>query len=401
MNKNVLILAVATSLLVYSGCGGSGSSSASGASESSLANSDVLTGRLIDGYIREATVCLDNNANGYCDENEPKATTDILGAYTISSDAYNTSLLAYGGVDIATQKEFKLVYCAPAQSGVITSLTTMLYFMETNSTRSNSQELLKNAFGISQAVNIKTFDPLDAQNILSADGTAVLSAQLRLQIYMHSLASLLNTYAPDSDFHTLSRLIAAHLAQQILQNTLVFSQSAIEATIQAMGVEIPSENANVISKSAEKLALLLETVESEMRNSTDIANTAKLLNLYAQETFDTALGEANSNNNISLLTQLNISDDILALLSSASSSSVISTNSSLSSSSVTSSTSEAASSITQNTLPDPESESEGSANSSGSTLPDPNNSGETTGGGGVLPDPDDDGETSTTLPQIG
>lgn len=397
MNKNVLILAVATSLLVYSGCGGSGGSSGSGTSESSLANSDVLTGRLIDGYIREATVCLDDNANGYCDESEPKTTTDMLGAYTISADAYNASLLAYGGVDTATQKEFKVVYCAPAESSVITALTTMLYFMETNSTLFNSQALLKNAFGISQAVNIKTFDALDAQNILSADGAAVLSAQLRLQIYMHSLTSLLYTYAPDSDFLTLSRLIAAHLAQQIAQNTLLFSQSAIEATIEAMGVEIPSEHANVISKSAEKLALLLETVESEMRNSTDIANTAKLLNLYAQETFDAALGEANGNNNINVLTQLSVSDDILALLSSASSSSDSATNSSLS----LSSTSEAASSITQNILPDLE--SEGSANSSGgTTLPDPNSSeGDTTGGSGVLPDPNDKGETSTTLPQIG
>ncbi len=398
MNKNVLILAVATSMLIYSGCGGGGGSSDSGVSESSV-STNALTGTLIDGYIREATVCLDYNDNGYCDDNEPETTTDMLGAYTISSDLLNASLLAYGGVDTATQKDFRLVYFAPKESSVITSLTTILYFMEKNSTSPNSQVLLNSFFGISQALNIKAFDPFEAQNVLSAEGTAVLSVQLRLQIYMHSLASLLYTYAPDSDFHTLSRLIAAHLAQQIAQNTLIFSQSAIEATIEAMGVETPSENANVVSKSAEKLALILETVESEMRNSTDIANTAKLLNLYAQETFDTALGEANSNNNISLVTQLNISDDILALLSSASSSSAISTNSSLSPSSVTSSTSEATSSASQNTLPDPD--AEGSVNSSGSTLPDPNNSGETTGGGGVLPDPDNDGETSTTLPQIG
>ncbi len=67
-----LICCVAIALTA---CGGSGGSSGGGS---------VLSGKVVDGYIRGATVCLDLNKNGVCDTGEPSGTTGVGGAYTLT-----------------------------------------------------------------------------------------------------------------------------------------------------------------------------------------------------------------------------------------------------------------------------------------------------------------------------
>jgi hypothetical protein len=62
-------------------CGGGGSSSSS---------TSTLSGKVIDGYIRGATVCLDVNSNNRCDAGEPTTTSTAGGAYTLP--AYTGSI---------------------------------------------------------------------------------------------------------------------------------------------------------------------------------------------------------------------------------------------------------------------------------------------------------------------
>jgi hypothetical protein len=82
-------VAAATSLLVA--CGGSGSSSDTGAA--SMKGVVVATGytpgsttdpNLSAGYYQGATVCVDANNNGRCDSGESSATTDANGAFTLA-----------------------------------------------------------------------------------------------------------------------------------------------------------------------------------------------------------------------------------------------------------------------------------------------------------------------------
>lgn len=58
------------SLAACGGGGGGGSNAVSGA---------ALSGKVIDGPIAGATVCLDVNSNNACDTGEPTATTDATG----------------------------------------------------------------------------------------------------------------------------------------------------------------------------------------------------------------------------------------------------------------------------------------------------------------------------------
>ena len=72
------------SSLVACGGGGGGSSTAS----TTPAAPATLSGKVIDGYIAGATVCLDVNSNNKCDAGEPTTTSDATG---------NWSLPAYAG----------------------------------------------------------------------------------------------------------------------------------------------------------------------------------------------------------------------------------------------------------------------------------------------------------------
>lgn len=74
---SVALLAAAS----IAACGGGGSSSSKGGAGSEQL--EPLTGRVADGYIQGATVCLDLNDNKRCDAGEPRAVTDTDGKFSI------------------------------------------------------------------------------------------------------------------------------------------------------------------------------------------------------------------------------------------------------------------------------------------------------------------------------
>lgn len=63
-------------------CGGGGSSG--------NGNDGYLSGTVIDGYISGATVCLDANANGKCDADDPQTVTAADGTYKLNTQGKST-----------------------------------------------------------------------------------------------------------------------------------------------------------------------------------------------------------------------------------------------------------------------------------------------------------------------
>ena len=71
---------LAAAVLALAGCGGGGDSTST-----TPPATQSISGVVIDGAIKGATVCLDLNKNGACDADEPASSaTDALGNYTIS-----------------------------------------------------------------------------------------------------------------------------------------------------------------------------------------------------------------------------------------------------------------------------------------------------------------------------
>ncbi len=77
--RPALAMSLIASCLI-SACGGGGGGGATSRTGS-------ITGKVIDGYIQGATVCLDLNLNYVCDPGEPSTTTSATGSYTLSYGA--------------------------------------------------------------------------------------------------------------------------------------------------------------------------------------------------------------------------------------------------------------------------------------------------------------------------
>ena len=68
-----------------------------------------IDGVVVDGYVRDAEVCLDYNSNTLCDSNEPRAITDKNGKFYFKNTNIQenslTSILATNGIDTLTDRE--------------------------------------------------------------------------------------------------------------------------------------------------------------------------------------------------------------------------------------------------------------------------------------------------------
>ena len=143
--KSGLALAVAASVALMVACGGGGGGGTTAGGGGSIdtggggggggtPSTTAVAVTVIDGAIRNATVCLDKNLNGACDTGEPSATTDAAGAATLQVDAADAGkypVLAVVGTDAVDADNGPVttafVLKAPAdQTAVISPLTTLV-----------------------------------------------------------------------------------------------------------------------------------------------------------------------------------------------------------------------------------------------------------------------------------
>ena len=114
-----LSLFLTTLLLI--GCGSGGSNS------NSNTQTKTINGKVIDGYVKNATVCIDTNKNLKCDSNEIKTKTDKNGNYTlkVSNISNNYIIISTGGIDTETNKTAPTMYSLLKYQN-ITPITTLI-----------------------------------------------------------------------------------------------------------------------------------------------------------------------------------------------------------------------------------------------------------------------------------
>ena len=106
MPKFLLLIIV----LIFVSCGGGGSGSSS--SGDSGSDKNTINGKIVDGYIKDATVCIDENDNYQCDLNELQTKSDNNGYFTLDiKDIQNTNykIIAVGGIDTSTNKKLTTI----------------------------------------------------------------------------------------------------------------------------------------------------------------------------------------------------------------------------------------------------------------------------------------------------
>lgn len=86
--EQFFIFFIVTITLVGCGSGGKDAKSTSDATDALgitySGKGITITGKVIDGYLQDALVCVDANENGRCDNTDPHSRTDSEGGYSIS-----------------------------------------------------------------------------------------------------------------------------------------------------------------------------------------------------------------------------------------------------------------------------------------------------------------------------
>ncbi|CZF78085.1 hypothetical protein GCE9029_00610 [Grimontia celer] len=154
LQRTLLATAIAISLAAC----GSDSSSSSDSGSTTEPTTTSLSGKAADGYLQDALVCLDINLNKACDSDEPSATTDENGAFSleatktqIDSAPLLVEVIAGQTIDsdnpgVALNKGYTLT--APAASDFISPITTLIQNeIEKGATLEESVVLVKAQLG--------------------------------------------------------------------------------------------------------------------------------------------------------------------------------------------------------------------------------------------------------------
>ncbi len=262
------LISITTAIvLALSGCGGGGDPLTDDGVPNA-APSLTISGKAVDGYLKEAIVCLDLDMNDNCNlSKEPAANTDENGSYTLTltqeqldHENFNVApIIAYGGIDSDTGKRFEGFLKAPNDGSAInvTPLTTLVQkYVETQIQSGDTvtkdalkekiqgaQTKVKTILKIPDDVNI-TEDPIK----LHEDGESnLLKASLSLQKTVQTLAKAAATDVNDSKSESeLVEDVYEALAHSL---GLVDDQQPADA---ASGIEVLVEKAATTDKLPQK-----------------------------------------------------------------------------------------------------------------------------------------------------
>lgn len=171
----IAMLAVSTLLAIVGGCGGGGA----GDGGTSTAPPPALlgtAGKVVDGYVIGATVCLDLNDDRIFQDTEPCVVTGADGSFAFPGQGQHM-VRAVGGVDSSTNTPFIGELRAPPGATVITPLTTLAVAdvesrlptplantvsALTAASISATETAVKNNLGIAASIALSTTDPVKA-----------------------------------------------------------------------------------------------------------------------------------------------------------------------------------------------------------------------------------------------
>jgi len=189
MEKKVVLSAcVALSLVAVTNC-----SSDNPVSE--VASS--VAGKVIDGYIQGATVCLDKNKNLQCDKDEPSTTTQSDGSYELkvsNKEDLNYKIIAYDGINTVTNKRFNALLQSSPSNKNITPLTTL---QEQLKEKGLSDEEAKQK--LATLLSIEQEDIAKDYIVLATKKPQLLKAALKIE----KTAELINPTNPLQGYETL------------------------------------------------------------------------------------------------------------------------------------------------------------------------------------------------------
>ncbi len=184
MRKIVHLSIVASSLFLLTACGGSSGGESGNADKPGgdgnkpIAKKITVSGKVVDGPIKGATVCLDMNKNSKCDANEPSATTDSNGYYSFKideKDASSGNIISIGGIDTITNEEIrailktKLEFFTNKEKVNISPATTLVdILVESGMAKDEAKKKVQELLDLKNVKDVTSVDTEEIRKILSA-----------------------------------------------------------------------------------------------------------------------------------------------------------------------------------------------------------------------------------------
>jgi hypothetical protein len=250
-----LLFALASTAILIAGCGGGGGSTPAPDTGSTLSSVPVT---VIDGVIRNATVCLDKNRNGSCDSGEPSGRTDTAGNVVLQVEAADVGIypvLAVVGTDAVDADNGPVtqpfVMKAPAdRSAVVSPLTTLVQTAvdNTGASSAEAEASVKAQLG----VNVSLFDDFTKSTSTDSANAGAIARMVVVTTQEQSaaLASAVGTAAIDGTVITQASLDKA-IEQKMLENLSSLVTATSDPRI--LAATTPQAKAEAIAAVAEEL----------------------------------------------------------------------------------------------------------------------------------------------------
>ena len=279
-----------------------------GGGESNAVPTEMASGYVVDGYIRNAFVCLDINNNNECDDDEPYSKSSGDGGYNLDvsdlSDAQKggAQLITIGGTDNDSGYRFTGQLQAPLYTDGsgnihITPITTLLAAQVT----ANTADAIDQRVADLQAQLVLEVDP--RTDPVTNSGLQKVAIQVQKSLELIAAALQVQQFGlPDEEaMDAAMQALADDLAAEASRNGSSISANSIVAmaTSDASPVDLPdligeidtvtlSDGTNItvpenISSSAEAMA---DEINTEFDNATDSSDINNLIYAVAETVED-------------------------------------------------------------------------------------------------------------------
>lgn len=221
-----ILLSLSTAMLFgITGCSSGGSTGNDNTDKGAV--DTILSGVGIDGYLSQATVCLDLNLDGYCQVgDEPASYTDESGKFSLTLTtaqklAYpeyaKAPLLIYSGYDVDTGVDFtgKLKADLGAGQGInVSPISTIVKsIMDNNKTKEQADTFVKKMLDLPDDVDLGA-DPVK----VAKTNPKLLKAALKLHKTVEVLAAAKKQAGSAQNANELTNELYKKLAEQAAQN---------------------------------------------------------------------------------------------------------------------------------------------------------------------------------------
>ncbi|MEG4349709.1 calcium-binding protein, partial [Microcoleus sp. LAD1_D3] len=264
----------------------------------SLGPSSSTRGRAINGYMAGATVFFDANFNGVQDDNEPFSITNADGSFDldVSLDQFDKNnsgdlepdegkIVLIDGINTSTYLPQQTPLFATPDATVVTPLTTLLTELIEQGTDPNQAQIqVKSALGVSSAIDLTSYDPLEAITQNDPNGLAVYAAHAQVQNTIVLVTDLISGASNTAKDEIASSVIST-VANQIQSGTLDLSnstqvQAIIESATSQLQVpqlsSIASDAAQIIAEGNQRISDLVSSNSSPSDAATEIARIQKV-----------------------------------------------------------------------------------------------------------------------------